>query len=134
MARQNLDRFLEHVQAHPVLRVIDAESLVLDVVPGTPDSEHGAAAGDDVQRRDDLGEDAGVAVGHPGDQSAELDSLGTRGQGSQQRVCLQHWLVGTAHGRQLEEVVHHPHRVEPGLFRGHGELGNVVEHIGRLKP
>lgn len=32
----DLNRLLEHVQAHPVRRIVDAEALVLNVVPGPP--------------------------------------------------------------------------------------------------
>jgi len=39
----DLDRLLQHVQAHPVTRIVDAEALVLNVVPGAPDAEDGPA-------------------------------------------------------------------------------------------
>ena len=48
---------------------------MLDVVPGAADAEDGPAPRDDVERRDDLGQDAGVAVGHAGDERAELHPL-----------------------------------------------------------
>src|SRR5580698_9055369 len=55
-----LDRLLEHVEADPGSREVDAEPFVLNVVPGAPDAEDGPASRDDVQGRDDLGQDARV--------------------------------------------------------------------------
>ena len=74
-------------------------------------------ARDHVERRDDLGEDRGIAVGDAGDERAELDALGARRERAEQRVGLEHLVVGRAEQGQLVEVVHHHHGVEAGLPR-----------------
>ncbi len=105
----DLNRLLQHVQAHPRTRIVNAETLVLNLIPGAPNAEDGPAPRDDIQRRDDLGQDTGVAIGHAGDQRAELHPPGQRSQRPEQGVRLQHRLVRPAQGRQLEEVIHDPY-------------------------
>jgi hypothetical protein len=107
--------------------------MVLNVVPGAPDAEDGPAPRDDVQRRDDLGQDTGVAIGHAGDKRAELHPPGPRSQRPEQGVRLQHRLVRPAQGRQLEEVIHDPHRVEPGFFGRRSQADDMPEQVGRIK-
>ena len=115
------------------LGIVDAESLVFHVVPGSPDAEDGPALGDDVQRGDDLGQDPRVPVGHPGDQRAQLDPPGAGRQGAEQGVRLQHGLVRSAEGRELEVVVHHPDRAEPRGFGRRGQPGHVFEEVGGVE-
>ena len=92
--------------------------VVLGLVPRGADAEDGAALGDDVERRDDLGEQRRVAVRHAGDERAELHALGARGECAEQGVRLEDRFVGPAERRQLPEVVHHPHRLEAARFGG----------------
>jgi hypothetical protein len=71
----NLNRLFEHFQSDSVARVLDPEASVLDVVPGASYAEDGPAPRHNVQRRDDLGQEAGVAICHAGDKGSELDPL-----------------------------------------------------------
>ena len=87
---------------------------MLQLEPAGADAEDGAALADHVQRGDRLGEQRRVAVGVAGDQRAELNLLGRRGQGAQGGVGLEHRLVGRAETGQLVEVVHH----EDGVVAG----------------
>src|SRR5690606_27628496 len=48
---------------------------------------------------------------------AERDPLGQRGGERERGVALQHRLLRGAHPADLEEVVHHPQRVEARLVR-----------------
>ena len=126
----DLHRFLEPVETHLVPRVLEPERIVLDVVPGAADAENGPTLRDDVERGDDLRQQPRVAVGHAGDERAELDPLGASGQRPEQRVGLEHRLVRTAERGQLEEVVHDPDRVETGLLGGHRTVGHRLEQVG----
>ena len=65
-AQAGLDGLLEQLEALGERRERQAEALgLLRVVPGA-DAEHRPAAREDVERRHDLGEQAGVAVRHGG--------------------------------------------------------------------
>ena len=77
-----------------------------------------------------LGQVRRVAVRHAGDERAEAQPLGARRQRAEQRVGLEHLLLGLADHRQLVEVVHHEHGVEAGLLGGHGLGGDALEELG----
>jgi hypothetical protein len=64
------------------------------------------------------------------DQRSQVDPRRRRAERAQDRVRLEHRLLGTAERRQLVEVVHHPDRVEPGLLRGARELDDAAEQLG----
>lgn len=75
----------------------------------------------------------------PRHQGAEPDPLGDPGQVRQGGVALQHGRVGGAeHGFELEEVVHHPHRVQPGMIGGladgpqRGRNGRIAARPGEV--
>ena len=69
-----------------------------------------------VERGDRLGEQRGVPVGVAGDQRGQPDSLRVLGQRRQQRVALDHVLIGRAEPGELVEVVHREHGVEAGFL------------------
>jgi hypothetical protein len=100
---------------------------VLALVPGRADTERRAAAGEHVERGDDLGQQAGVAIGHTGDERAELHRGGARGEEAQRRVRLQHRVLGAAVVLHLEVVVHYR---KPGNARVLTRLGDR----GQLRP
>ena len=110
---------------------VEAEAVVLLLVPRGADAEDGAAVRDHVERRDDLGEQRGVAVRDAGDERAELHAFGARGERAEQRVRLEDRLVGPAERGQLPEVVHHPHRLEPARLGRDRVRAHVVEHRRR---
>ena len=85
----------------------------------------------DVERRDGLGQERRLAVRHAGDERAEPDRLGAGGERAEQRVGLEHLLLGAAEHRELEEVVHHEHGVEAGLLGGDRLGGDPLEQLGR---
>ena len=125
----DLHRLLEPVEALAGGGELDPETLVLDVVPGRPDPEHGPPRADDVEGGDDLGQQRRVAVGDPGHHGAQPDAAGARRQATEQRVGLQHGLGGAAQGGELVEVVHHPQRLEARRLGGHGLLGHGLEEL-----
>ena len=66
-----------------------------------------APARQHVERRHDLREEAGVAVGDAGDEDAEPRLPGARRDVAQRRVRLEHLHRRGAHHLHLEPVVHH---------------------------
>ncbi len=111
----DLDGLLKALEPLGERRVRHAERAVLALVPGRADAEHRPAAGQDVERGDDLREQAGVAVGDAGDEQAEPQPLGLRRDEVQHRVALEHRVEGGLEVLHLEAVVHHgePGRVPP---------------------
>ena len=87
---------------------------------------------DHVERGDGLGQQGRLAVRHAGHQRSEADPLGACGERAEQRVGLEHLLVGVAEHRQLEEVVHHEHRVESRLLGGDRLGGDALEQLRRI--
>ena len=69
----DLQRLLEPLEPLRQRRERHAERQVLALVPGGADAEHGPAAGQHVERGDDLGEQARVPVGDAGDEQLQLD-------------------------------------------------------------
>ena len=64
--------FLEPLEPLGQRRERYAEGAVLPFVPGCTDAEGGSPAGEHVEGRHDLGEQAGVAVRHTGHQELKL--------------------------------------------------------------
>ena len=118
--RQQLERVLQAGEALGERREVPAVQPVLALEPGGAESAHGAPAGDDVERREDLGEVAEVAVRDAGDERAELHPLGHAGEVAERRVALEHVLPLAADLRDLQEVVHHPQAREAGAPRRRG--------------
>ena len=79
---------------------------VLALVPGGSDAEHRPPAREDVERRHDLREQAGIAVADAGDEQAERHRLGRPGDIAERRVALEHRVLGACEGLHLEVVVH----------------------------
>ena len=125
----DLHRLLEAPEALAGRRELEAVAVVLVLVPRRPDAQDGSARRHDVQRGDDLGEQRGVPVRHPGDHGSQGDPGGPSGDPPEQRVGLQHRLGPPAHVGDLVEVVHHPDRIEPRLLGSHCDLGDALEQI-----
>ena len=68
----DLQRLLEPLVAFSHRREGHAEGVVLALVPCGADAELRAPARQHVERRHDLREEAGVAVGHAGDEHARV--------------------------------------------------------------
>ena len=128
---QDPERLLQPLEPLLQRRERDTETEVLTLEPGRPDAAPGPTAGQDVERRDGLSEDAGVTVGDPGDERPEPDPLRDGGGEAKGGVALQHRVLSRAAVGQLEEVVHHPEGVEPG---GLGPPGQLREARGRSRP
>ncbi|MQA81797.1 MAG: MFS transporter [Streptosporangiales bacterium] len=110
---------LAWVYRHATLRPCgerDAETARLLLVPARADAEPRTTAGEDVERRHGLQQDAGMAVVDAGHERAELQPLGARRGPGQGRVGLEHRLLGRTEHRDLEEVVHGPQAVDAGVL------------------
>ena len=100
------------------------------LVPAGADAHLDPAAGDDVDRRGDLGQVGRVPVGHAGAHLAEPDPAGAGGEGGHQRPGLVGRLV-RRHGRGVEVVVD-PDRLPRAGFRALREPGHRAPLLGRL--
>src|SRR5262249_50949641 len=125
----DLQRLFETVEALTSSRELEAEAVVLLLVPRRADAEDRPPARDDVQRRDHLRQERRVPVRHAGHERAELRAGRARRQPTQQRVALEHRLGRAPEGRQLPKVVHDPERLESRLLACFGEPGDVLEHL-----
>jgi hypothetical protein len=103
---------------------------VLTLVPRGADAQLGPAAGEYVQCGHDLREQAGVAVGHTGDQQPEADGRGVRRQEAEGRVALQHRVGGREDLFHLEVVVHHRQVRDPRFLDGVGEPDQLRRDAG----
>jgi hypothetical protein len=121
---------LQHLEPHGGAGEVEAEGLVLLLEPGGADAEDGPALRHHVEGGDDLGQQRRVPVGDAGDQGGQVDGAGAGGQTAEQRVGLQHLLLGRAEHGQLEEVVHDEDRVEARLLGGLGGVDEDVEQLG----
>ena len=110
-------------------RESEAVACVLVLVPCRADAENGPTGGDDIERRHNLGQVGGVAVGDAGHHGAEAGPRCASGDRSKKRVGLEHRVGAGPDAGDLVEVVHHPHRVEPRFLGGHRYLGDPVEEL-----
>ena len=123
----DLQRLFQTVLAllHGVER--DAVGPVLEVVPGGADTELQAAVADDIDRRRDLGQYHGVAIGHARHHAAEAQAPGDLGQRGQERPAFQAGAVGLTLRSSRYEVVHRPGRLE-------GRIVQVLPDAEKLRP
>jgi hypothetical protein len=112
----DLQRFLEPLEPLTGRRERHPEGTVLSLVPGGPDAQPGPSAGEDVEGGDGLGQHTRVAVGHAGDEGAQLDRAGLAGRERQRGVALEHVELGRPDHADLEEVVHHPEADQPRVL------------------
>ncbi|HEX5924124.1 MAG TPA: hypothetical protein VFY45_09845, partial [Baekduia sp.] len=80
------NRFLQALQPLAYRWERHPEPAVLALVPRGADRQLAAAAGQHVQRGDDLGQQPRVAVGDAGGEHVQLDALRPGGQEPQRRV------------------------------------------------
>ena len=94
-----------------------------------------ATGRDHVEPRHNLREERRVPIRHAGDHRAELDARCARGNPAEQRVRLEHRVGRWPDIADLVVVVHHPERVEAGLFRGQRDLGDALEQpvVGHVR-
>ena len=112
-------------------RELEAERVVLVLEPGGADAEQGPAREITSSAVTALASSAGWRYVTPVTSVPRRTALGAGGERGEQRVGLEHLLLGAAEHRQLEEVVHHEHGVEAGLLGGDGLGGDALEQLGR---
>ena len=144
------DRLLEQVEPLPGRRrerQPEAPGLV-GIVPGA-DPQHGAAPGQDVERRDHLGEKSGRPVGRGRRHGQQSRTLGVRGDVPERGVRLdvvrertthdgvQPHVIGDGDGPEtgrfgrLDDVAHD--RAEARWTALPARLGNVQAELHRIK-
>ena len=101
-----LERLLEPLEPLRDRIERNSEGEVLTLVPRRADPEHRAPAGEHVERRHDLREQAWVAVGDAGDEQPERHRLRAAGDVAERRVPLEHRVLGACELLHLEVVVH----------------------------
>ncbi len=119
---------LQHVHAHLVLRVGDAQPRVLERVPARPEARLDPAAAHLVDRGDGLREGPGDAEGHRRDERAEPDARGLPGEARERRPAVGRSAVVRA--GEARVVVGAEERLEALLLRGLGHR----EEIGVAHP
>ena len=97
----DLQRLLQAVEPLAGRGEVEAQALVLHVVPRRSDAENGPSRADDVERRHDLGQVGRVAVGDAGHHGAQPHARRLRRQRAEQRVGIEHRLARPAHRREL---------------------------------
>jgi pimeloyl-ACP methyl ester carboxylesterase len=122
----DLERLLQPFEPLGDRREIEPEAAGLLLVPGGADAEPGAPIREDIEGRDDLGEQTRLPVDRSGDQGEQLRPPGVGGQVAERRVSLKHGVLGGANPADLEKVVHDGHHVESALVGGAGRPGQVL--------
>ena len=114
----DLDGLLEDLEPLAEGRVGEPEADGLLLVVAGADAEHHPAAGQHVEGRHHLGEQAGRPVRGGGRQREEPDALGVRGDEPERRVRLDLALEVAAEVVALPDVVGDVDRVEAGRLGG----------------
>jgi hypothetical protein len=129
------ERLLEHLEALAEWREREPQAPRLILVPGRPDPEPGPPARQDVERRRRLHPQARQPVVDAADHQTEPRPFRLRRQEAERRPALEHRILGRPNATDLEEVIHHPDRVEPDLV---GLVGDPTERradgLGAARP
>ena len=107
-------------RALAALRLVDADRLVLGLVPADAGAEDDAVLGQELERGQLLGQDDRVAQGHDQDRGAQPHALGHAGGHGQRQERLEEGDRVEALGR--EQVVGDEERVEAEVLDGPREL------------
>ena len=128
-AREDLERLAE--TGRPLRRRpgIDAERAQLGVDRSPPEPELEPAVAEHVERGRHLRQHRGVAERVARHQVTESDPARARRQAGRERPALERVPFGRGRGG---EVVHQPHRVEPGRLGGQRPLEDRVERHAQL--
>ena len=124
MAWASCERVLEHLEPLTEGREGEPQASRLLLVPGGTEAEPCTSAGEHVERGRRLHPQARRTVVDPTDHQAKACPLRERREVAERGPALQHRLLGAADDPDLEEVVHHPDGVEPGIV---GLAGNAGE-------
>ena len=127
----DLERLLEHLEADAELRKREAETARLVLVPGGTDAEPGPAARQDVERRGGLHPQGRVPVVDAADHQAEAGAFRVRGHETERGPAFEHRFLDGADAADLEEVVHHPDRIEADVVGVADDLGERRADRGR---
>ena len=127
----DLERFLQALKPLLDRWEWDAEAAALGFVPGRPDAEPGAAAGEHVERGHGLCQDARVAIDRAGHHGAQLHARGDPSHVAEGAVALEHVVVFGAVHADLPEVIHHPDGLEAGLVGRGGDRFDGVAELDR---
>ena len=103
-----------------------AEPCGLLFVPGGADSEHRPAAGEHVEGRHRLRQQAGLAVDDAGDEGEQLHPARGPGEEAEGRRRLEHLLFRTTASDHLEEMVHDAYPIEARGLGGRGDADEVT--------
>ena len=105
------------------------------LVPGGADAEPGPAARQDVERRGGLDPQPRVPVVDAADHQAEAGASGVRGHEAERGPALEHRLLDLADAPDLEEMVHHPDRIEADVVGVADDLGECRgDRLGAAGP
>ena len=112
----DLQGLLESLEALTQRGERNAQPVVLPLVPGCANAEHGATFRQDVERGDDLGQETGVPVRNTRYEQTEAHRLGDAGEVAERGVPLEHRVLGRRHPVHLEVVVHDRELADPTLL------------------
>ena len=110
----------------------EPERVVLRIVPSRPESEDQPAVADLVGGDGHLRHESRTAEARAQHEGPDLDPFRGRREGAHDRPGLVHPLDRPVLGL-IEEMVEHPHRIEPTRLSGSGE-GSDRRPPGRLAP
>ena len=119
---------LEALEALLQRRERVAVGVVLGLEPARADPVERTPAGDDVERRRDLGVLGRVAVADAGDEQPERDRRRARREAGEHRVALEHPALRRPDRRDLVVVVHHRDRGEARPLRREDDVDELLEH------
>ena len=112
---------VEHlVGALAALRLLDADRVVLGVVPADACAQDDPVVAEELEGRELLGEDDRVAQRHDQDRRAEPDALRRAGGDRERRQGFEP--VDRVEPLADQQVIGDEQRVEPELLHGAGEL------------
>ena len=104
---------------------------MLALVPGGADAQLGPAARQHVEGRDGLGQEAGMAIGHPGHEEPQPEPLRATGDEAERRVTLEHRVLRRRHPVHLEVVVHERQGAHPDGLGPLGQVGHTRSYARR---
>src|SRR6185436_18216215 len=114
---RDLKRLLEELEPLAERWEREAQRAGLLLVPGRADPEPRSTTGQHVERRRGLDPESRVAVVDAADHQPEASPGRVGGKEPKGGPALEHRLIDLADTPDLEEMVHHPDRIEPDIIR-----------------
>src|SRR6185312_16674650 len=129
--KRDLDEFFQPLEALFHWRERNAQPTMLLLIPGSADPEIGSPAREHVEGGSRLDQQTRVAIGDARHHGAQADALCLACGECERAPAFEHLFLFGANSPNLEEMIHHPQTIKPGVFGAARDIAKGLPNMSR---